>query len=57
MIYPRTQFARTEGEIVNKYIYIYMQNMPLMNWKKCNYVWNNIFTFAEKFIIYASAAN
>lgn len=34
-----------------------MQNMPLMNWEKCNYVWNNIFTFAEKFIIFASAAN
>lgn len=26
MIYPRTQFARTEGEIVNKYIYIYAKH-------------------------------
>lgn len=22
-----------------------MQNIPVMNWKKCNYMWSNIFSF------------
>lgn len=34
-----------------------MQNMPLMNWKKCNYVWNNIFTFGLELIIYMLVTN
>lgn len=34
-----------------------MQNMPLMNWKKCNYVGNNIFTFGLELIIYVLVTN
>lgn len=34
-----------------------MQNMPLMNWKKSNYGWNNIFTFGLELIIYVLVTN
>lgn len=44
-------------EIAAKYSEFGMQSMPLINWKKCNYVWNNIFTFGFGLIIYMLVTN
>lgn len=44
-------------EIAAKYSEFGMQSMPLINWKKCNYVWNNIFTFGLELIIYMLVTN
>ena len=44
-------------EIAAKCSKFCMQNMPPINWKKCNYVWNNIFTFGLELIIYVSVTN